>query len=335
MRTRTKPIIFASLTLLIGLCVSLGATELFLRLYGFSFLFSPPEIQFGWPDPVTIKGVFQADRDLFWVTRDYYPKVASWRGKHPAVAFMGCSCTQLSSYDKHLMDLVAAYSNRPAPKFVNLGVAGWSTYQGALQLERDVVPMKPRFITVYYGWNDHWISLGIQDKDIGKLHIKGMRALDRLRVAQLLNQTIVNLKSRISNEKRHPERVSLDDFRANLVEIVRTARADDIEPILLTAPTSHQKGKEPPYLAGRWLDDLNDLVPLHQRYAGAVRDVAAREKVLLADLARETGNRPHEQIAPWFWPDGIHLTEPGSQAVAGMLFDFFKDNKLIERLTRE
>ena len=42
-------------------------------------------------------------------------------------------------------------------------------------------------------------------------------------------------------------------------------RANDITPVLVTAPTSHRLGEEPSFLLKRWLEDLSQLVPKHQR----------------------------------------------------------------------
>jgi len=73
-----------------------------------------------------------------------------------------------------------------------------------------------------------------------------------------------------------------------------------ITPILLTAPSSHKKGEEPAYLTDRWLNDLNKLVPLHQKYVQAIRDIASRERVLLIDLYAEFGRLLRENPNRFF-----------------------------------
>jgi hypothetical protein len=47
-------------------------------------------------------------------------------------------------------------------------VGGYTTYQGLRQLERDVATLHPVIATFYYGWNDHWIGFGIEDRDVAR-----------------------------------------------------------------------------------------------------------------------------------------------------------------------
>jgi hypothetical protein len=50
----------------------------------------------------------------------------------------------------------------PSPAHgVKLAVGGWASEQGLRQFRRDVLPLHPRVVmTIYYGWNDHWIAFG-------------------------------------------------------------------------------------------------------------------------------------------------------------------------------
>lgn len=74
------------------------------------------------------------------------------------------------------------------------------------------------------------------------------------------------------------------------------------------APSSHRTGKEPRGLAERWLNDLSDLIPLHQQYVRAVLDVVAQHQAPLVDLYTEFNRLPQEDLARSFHKDGIHLT---------------------------
>ena len=87
---------------------------------------------------------------------------------------------------------------------------------------RDVLPLKPRVVTLYFGWNDHWTGYGIEDKDVPRLAELRWPVIERLRIGQLL------LKSRVARalgDEERPNRVSEDDFRANLTAMVRASRA--------------------------------------------------------------------------------------------------------------
>jgi lysophospholipase L1-like esterase len=200
-------------------------------------------------------------------------------------------------------------------------------------MRRDVVRLEPRVVTIYYGWNDHWCTFGIEDKEIHGFDLEHplvWTAISaRSRVAQLVNLVLF---SRNFEGKTARERVPLEDFRGNLREIVRIARAHSIVPVLLTAPSAHQRGQEPSVLTRRWLSDLTELIPLHEAYVEAVRDVALEDDVDLVDLYALFRGLGREELAESFTADGIHPTDAGSRRIAQYLYDYFEETGLVSRL---
>ena len=311
----------------ISLATGLIICELSLRALGFQFGLYPTTIQFGYPSPQTLRAEYQIDRDLLWVRRDYRTKLQAARGRQFTVAFLGDSCTELGTYDKAFAAIVR--ERHPATSYagLNLGVAGWSSYQGLQQFRRDVVPLRPRMVTLFFGWNDHWMTFGHEDKEIGQFNLEHppllLAASDNSRFVQLVNRAIFAYRQSgdARDDGRRPARVSLQDFRSNLTSIIRTARANGITPVLLTAPTSHRRGTEPRYLRDRWVNRLEDLVPLHLAYVEAVREVAAAEHAELVDLHATFDALAPERRDEYFLRDGIHLTPAGDQVIAEKLYE--------------
>jgi lysophospholipase L1-like esterase len=335
MRAKSKNYVLLAATVLSSVALALILAEVALRLIGFHFAFYPSKVQVGWPDPVTLKHQYVPDRQLLWVPKGYSSKVAAWKGERPSIVFMGDSCTEFGGYDRSLESMIDEKHPNNDYTFVNVGVGGWSSYQGLQQLKRDVLPMRPRVITIYYGWNDHWSSFGIEDKAIGKFNLEHptfLLLLSRARVIQLVNRVLFTLKHRAHRNERKPERVSLSDFTSNLLQMIRVAREHGITPVLLTAPSSHRKGEEPAYLAFRWLNDLDELVPLHQAYVQAVRDVASRERVPLIDLYGEFRRLPEGEWKELFRDDGIHLTKEGDRMIAEFIYEYLGRRALVEGL---
>jgi lysophospholipase L1-like esterase len=198
-------------------------------------------------------------------------------------------------------------------------------------MARDVSRIKPKLATIYFGWNDHWCTFGIEDKAIGAFNLEHSRALTWLSehsgVVQLFNKVV--FQSRFDGL---PEqlRVSLEDFRANLQRMVDLARENGITPVLLTAPSAHEEGDEPVYVQMRWLRRKEDLVPLHRSYAAVVREVAAERGVLLVDLLARFDELPREERRASFVKDGVHLTEKGDALIARFLFDALAEAGLLE-----
>jgi len=314
--------------LVVAVVLFLGVMEIGLRLSGFRYVLLPEDIEFGRPGPVEIRVVFQPDDDLFWVSRGYSAKLEEYHRNPPDLLFLGDSCTQFGRWDEILARKLAEETGSE-PRWGNLAVAGWSSYQGRRQLERDVVPLAPKVITLYYGWNDHWIGFGIEDRTVAQVRSIFSSRWSGLRTVQLGTRALVAWRAR---ESGFPERVSLADFADNLRSMVRTSRSHGIEPLLITAASAHRPGAEPSELGERWLRRLSDLVPLHQAYVEVVRRVAAEEETPLCDAAAHFAALEPAQLAPLFLADGIHWTPEGDRALAEVLDGCFARSNLLAAL---
>jgi lysophospholipase L1-like esterase len=308
-----------------SLAIGLGVSELALRLAGFSYHLRPEQIQFGWPKTLaSLGGEYRSDPDLLWVHSDYDQRLK--KAGTPVFAFLGDSCTDYSRYPDLLLQQLGA--RRPGVNWtgVNLGTAGWTTFQGLRQLDRDALPLHPKVVTIYYGWNDHWIGFGLPDEDVARLVRRTGSRWQEMRLVELGQKAWV--AAHRSDDNR---RVPLPEFRRNLHDMVRLARSNRVEPVLITAPTSHEKGREPEYLKGVWIHRLEDLVPLHQQYVEAVRGVAREDRATLCDLAAEFTALGRQRRAVLFLKDGIHFNHRGAQRVATMLADCLEGSGVLDR----
>ncbi|MEM1179658.1 MAG: GDSL-type esterase/lipase family protein [Acidobacteriota bacterium] len=298
--------------------------EVTLRLSGFSFVLYPEDIEFGRPDPVMIKVGFQPDDDLFWVTRDYGEKLERLRDKQPPLLLLGDSCTHLGRWDRALAGLAEDRLGQ-RPRFGNLAVAGWSSHQGREQVKRDVAELDPRVVTLYYGWNDHWIGFGIEDRNVARVRRVFSSRMSGLRLVQLGTKAMVAWGAR---QTAYPNRVSPADFADNLRTMVADLESKGATPVLITAASNHRVGHEPPELAERWLRNLDDLVPLHRQYVSIVRDVARETGATLCDLEARFADLSQEDRDRDFRADGIHTSAAGDRRMAAFVFECFEDNGL-------
>jgi lysophospholipase L1-like esterase len=292
-----------------GTLLALVAGEAALRLARFHFDLVPT-LEFGWPDPVALRDAYAADPDLIWVTRDYRATLRDARRLHPAVVFMGDSCTEFGTYPAKTIDLLQQ-AGSPLARGVKLGVGGWSSAQGLVQLRRDVIPLHPRVATIYYGWNDHWVAMGLTDPEIMRAH--RLRTLaEYLRLAQMWLKIDVSVAA---HRAPAPNRVPIEDYQATLVRIATDARASGIAPLFITAPSNHSPGHEPVYLGKRHVRSLGELVPLHTAYVEATRRAAAGTGSSVCDAAAAFAAlpQPHDR---YFQKDGIHFTEAGDVEMA-------------------
>jgi lysophospholipase L1-like esterase len=295
-----------------GILLAISTAEGALRAGGVQFDLVP-SLQFGWPDPVTLTHAYESDPDLIWVTRDYREILWAARRTHPTVVFMGDSCTEFGSYPARTIARLQA-AGSALSSGVKFGVGGWSTEQGLEQLRRDVIPLHPKLVTIYYGWNDHWIAMGLTDPEISSAH--RLRVLARhSRIVQLWLRMKVGVAARRTSP---PNRVPLQRYEDNLRAMAREAKAAGMTPVFITAPSSHVKGREPPSLALRHLRHLDELIPLHTAYIETTLRVARDTHTALCDAAGIFGGwpEPHDRL---FQRDGIHLTDAGNEAMADVV----------------
>ena len=329
---KSKPLWLKLAVFGVVLIGALAATEGVLRFKDFSFRLYPETIEFGYPNPKEMATSFVADDRLLWVDREYEQRVDTAIEEQPPLALMGCSCTAWGKYGEGLQARVKDRKDGAELAFVNLAFPGWSSFQGRQQMELDTVRIRPKVVTIFYGWNDHWIGFGVDDAKAAELNQSLLYPLQRLRLVQFINQALVASEARADETPKKPRRVSPAQFRDNLLAMIEDARSIDAAPVLLTAPSAHKKGAEPDYLGLRWLENVEDLVPLHRSYADIVREVARETATPLCDLAAATDSMSPPELKPLFRRDGIHFTAAGDEFVAEGLYATLDEAGLLDVL---
>ncbi len=314
---------------LVSLLVSAALCEVVLRLFDIPSQPFLEEVQFGWPDPQTVRDRYTRDRELFWIPKHYATTIAAAQHNRPHIVFLGDSCTEFSSYPAKVVEGIRRRTEDKNVRGLSVGVGGWSSAQGLRQLERDIIPLSPKIVTVFFGWNDHWKHFGASDLDVAWVGAPVFFAPLRLSTVELVKRAYVTHYS-----DPHGVRVPLPDFTRILQRMVATSRRNGIKTLLVTAPTSHVPGKEPAYLAKRWVYDLRDLVPTHKLYVNAIREVAASTGAHLCDVADYFEKLPaHQREKDYMSNDGIHLTPTGNNLLADLLTDCFIRERLTKLLT--
>lgn len=303
----TGRIALAATSVVVALMLVEGA----LRVAGFHFSLAPA-VQFGWPDPLTIRSNYADDPDLFWVTRDYHDKLRQARRSHPAIVFMGDSCTEFGTYPARTVALLS--EDGPAVTGVHLAAGGWSTEQGLVQLQRDVLPLRPSVVVIYYGWNDHWMAIGPTDPALHLEH-RFMGVAEHVRLLQVVFRAQVALAER---SRQRPNRVPPARYRANLEAMGRLAADAGIHAVFVTAPSNYVRGREPAYLLQRHIQRLADVIPFHEQYVQLTRDAAHASGAILCDAAAAFAALPgpHDK---YFKADAIHFTADGDQELAAIV----------------
>lgn len=230
------------------------------------------------------------------------------------VICMGDSCSAQGNppYADFLHERLTHAPPTPQPwEAFNMAVHGYSTEQGLRLFRRQTRHLQPDYVTLYYGWNDHWRG---DTTDRLKLARRAGPLVGRIRKAlnrSRLYQFIVSRRyvRQTPDRDRYVLRVPPEEYRQNLRMFVSEIRAIGAVPILITAPRAHELTRL--LVINRQVVDLEDAYRLHDEYVEITRAVARETGAALLDLAALFQDAPE-----LFSDDGIHLTREGRHRVA-------------------
>ena len=243
------------------------------------------------------------------------------------ILFMGDSCTfgtgswlePSQTYPKVAENILKDKCFPSNVITINGGIPGYSSFQGYQLLRVLVKEYTPDIATIYYGWNDHWVDV-LSDKNKYLLNYADYY-LNRSAVFFLIQRAFLGNDdfirpfrySRIWKNNKKIVRVSLEDYRKNIENMISLCRKNNVKVILFTAPSNTIDelpgqgwfSKQPFFTLG-----------LHPKYNQIVRETALKEHVLLFDLDAEI--EKHEKKDSLF--NGfVHFNKEGHK-LAGELF---------------
>jgi arylsulfatase A-like enzyme/lysophospholipase L1-like esterase len=136
---------------------------------------------------------------------------------------------------------------------INVGVPGYTSFQGLKLLKREILQYSPDLITISYGINDldryrFYRSDGKSDRELVPANIAIIilqNVFAKSRLYSLLNKKILHFRTRllyrffgkVNYTKLGKVRVSLENYRNNLEDMIEEARYRGIKVLLLKMPT--------------------------------------------------------------------------------------------------
>lgn len=330
---------------LVSFAIILGAVELTLNLLGISPAFQNRFFllnrNYDYPE------VFRRDADLFWtlrgpqtITSDFFAKGEYRINSHgmrgdeisdksgaTRIALIGASCSfgwQVSEEQTFLARLVKQLNDDTTGNYVgkfagiNGGIPGYTSFQGRLFFERDISDYKPSYTLIMFGWNDQWAAAGnisdAEQQPSSELIVALHNAVNRLRLYRILRSAILSasepdLSDMLVKEGMKP-RVSLTEFRDNLLAISRRAREIGSLPILLTSPIPLLETYYPP-------NRYSPMHTAHENYNLVARRLAFDENIEMVDLAAEFDRR--SDLFDDADLDPIHFNEAGHALAADLI----------------
>jgi lysophospholipase L1-like esterase len=341
------------LVVLAGLVLSLIILEIALRLFPpFEMRFKPDRIVLPVNKRYVFDNTAKFPTKLP-PTTVHTKNILGFRGAPPPANFddyltivtIGGSTTECFylSDGKTWPDLLGAKLSRDFPKLWinNAGLDGATTYRHLILLEDFVVKLKPKLVLFLVGIND--VGVGqIHDKPKGgfggwlkamtnqsevyslglniyRYFIARNRGLHHVEV-DLKAQGTLEVAAGDQDKTMRKYREALPYYRYRLEKLIRVSRDHGIEPVFITQPTLYGPGIDP--ATGVDLgkvklgENLNGalMYAVIEMYNDTLRQVAAKDQVLLIDLAREL---PRNSA---YYYDYLHYTEAGAAEVAEIIY---------------
>lgn len=243
------------------------------------------------------------------------------------IAVLGNSCafgwgvTEEGAFSARLRSLLNRESI-PGAAVYNFSVPGYSSFQGVRNFDRYVRPYKPDILLVTFAWNDQWLAANNRpDKDIRmppRVVIDLQNLLATFRFYRAFKQGILSILPPPERGWRDNvlSRVSLDDFKHNLAELIAAAKTVGTRVVLLTSPI-------PSMETYYGLSKQSAMHVLHQYYNDAIRQTAASFSVGLVDLAAIFDGR--SDLFDDVKRDPFHYNARGHALAAEEIFRFLKD----------
>lgn len=331
--------------------------EVVLRVGGFYFSTTP--LYIGIPEIVTkannsdgfqklngFNGRFRKDKWLLWTleSKSEGVNLEGFRGKEISIkkprnilriACMGDSCTMVGQipYPDYVESMLKERIRGIDIEVINAGCGSYSSLQGLRSLDKKVRKYKPDYISIFFGWNDHWLSLWKEDKDIevsSDYVIALKNLMNHSRVYQFAVMHVLSFKDILNSDGMlvYPlqTRVSIKDYEENLNKMVDICKEIRATPILITAPTVLHANSEALriFCDNGFLLDPNQFNQVHDRYNDIVKKVAIKKKAILLDLASIMDHQRNKD--KYFLKDGIHFTRQGRIFIAQLISDIILMN---------
>ncbi len=205
-------------------------------------------------------------------------------------------------------------NNPPTPgawETFNMGVYGYTSLQGLRLFQKTGRFLNPDIVTLYYGWNDHWLTdnpdrqlMGLEMRPFAGRIFELLRQKRIFRLVVWALNPVQHVAMRNHGDARVP-RVAPDEYHSTLKAFVREIRAAGAIPVLITAPRRSLTHEVVGEVAGQgYVISVEQGNRTHDEYAAITRQVARESNVELLDLASLFTN---QACNGYFARDGIHF----------------------------
>ena len=223
-----------------------------------------------------------------------------------------------NSYPKQLQTKLQKAFPRKKIEVINMGVSGYSSYQGLLFFRNIGIHYNPDCVIIGLGFHDAGASFA-PDKEItsDKQWVKTLRSvLYKSQIYLMIRKKILERRALNRKEDNRPvfNRVTKDGYRENLETFLEMGKENKIKMIFLTVPQVGSDGT------------------LHPDYVDVMRKAAGDFNVTIVDAAEALKKIPLKDQEELFVKDKVHFNIKGNDFMSDRIFETLKP--IIEKETK-
>lgn len=232
------------------------------------------------------------------------------------VICMGCSITGQGPppYSGYLHEYLNAEEPGKWDSF-NMGVHGYSTSQGLRLFQNRTADLKPDYVTIMYGWNDHWLARKEDSKRMARRTSKWQalfhKDLQKKRFFQYIVKKSTPSYENILSDGKFVLRVPPDEYRKNLHAFIEEVKDAGAVPILIAAPRRTKLSEI--LVKNGQVASISSGIELHDQYLKILYEVAEETDTALIDLPNILEPELTEE---YMSDDGIHFRHEGLKRIA-------------------
>ncbi|MFZ2024815.1 MAG: SGNH/GDSL hydrolase family protein [Microgenomates group bacterium] len=201
----------------------------------------------------------------------------------------------------------------PDVRIFNMGVSGYSSYQGLEKFRQDIPFFHPSLVFVAFGWNDAAPNMGISDKEFHTMLSSLVSPLNNFRLFQVIKYYSDALLQRyIQKTVSDGPRVSSEDFKNNLVAFIQLAQQNNSTIVFITRP--HTDFSDSEYSNWRVRVVENNAI---------IRSVAYEYGVPIIDMEEMFLNQYKNELI-----DDCHFTQRGHTIAAHEIYTLLQREQL-------
>lgn len=190
---------------------------------------------------------------------------------------------------------------------INMGIAGYTSYQGIIYLRKVGLKYKPDMVILAFGNHDGNTATA-SDKEVSRedsWDSSLRRFLYQSQIYLLIRKKVLERRSEVRNPDGSMvfRRVSPEDYTQNLQEFIKMGTRNSFSVALLILP------------------NLSDQMTAHPQYTEITRKTAEKNGALLLDCVAKMKKIPEKEREKYFQMDNCHFTVEGNGKISDFILE--------------